>query len=359
MTKRLSPGLVLYGLIAILYSLMLIEIKPQDPAVFFLWLMSLWVVIVRLRFNLIARWYGLDLLAYAILLVCFDVALYLVVPSLVLFLSAGKTWPVGVFALSWFIVSPRTDSLLFFGVAGLLGGGVLFIWQRDVNAMRHEQDSLREKVYRLEQERALILKEQETLSRVSVLAERDRIAQKLHDDLGHQLTGALMALRAYVADRPDAQEHGSFAGLNNRLEGAVDSLKATVHATKPDEAVGLERFKTLIESFEAVPTKYAQSGDVSVLCVTHWHVLLGVLQESLTNVLKHADATQIDIDLTVTQQIIRLTVKNDRPRINRSKHGVGLIYMRRRLEALGGALNIQQDITFTVRALLPIELEVV
>lgn len=353
----LDPRTVLYGLLALLYLMMLIVIEPQDPAVFFLWLLSVAVLIVRLRFRLDTQWLLVDVLIYLALLLVEVRVVYLILPSLVLWMASGKLWAISLYMLIWVGLFRAIDATLFLGVMGGVGGGLLFVWQRDGARLRQDSDRLRDKVYRLEQERTRILQEQATLSRVSQLAERDRIAQALHDDLGHQLTGALMGLRAYQTAHPEAEKDTSFSALRQRLEGAVNSLRDTVQSTQPEESIGFEQFKVLLDTFDAVPLNYEQHGNLALLDMPHWHVLTSVLQEALTNALKHANATHIDVELTVTGQIVRLTLTNDGLEKRDTKHGQGLIYMRRRLEALGGTLNIQQARSFTLRAIVPLNLE--
>ena len=91
--------------------------------------------------------------------------------------------------------------------------------------------------------------------------------------------------------------------------------------------------------------------------------LFRVLQESLTNVHRHAKATRVDIDVQCTDEEVVLTVCDDGKGLNRdtllrfrSGHagGIGLAGMRERLAELGGTLDVESDSKGTrIRAKLP------
>lgn len=156
-------------------------------------------------------------------------------------------------------------------------------------------DDVREQLYQLNQENTELLESLEELSRLSTLAERDRLARKLHDDLGHELTGGLLALKAYESVVPESQQHSSFQALKSRLESSLTSLKDTVHGTEPEDKLAYERFQTMLDTFPGPPIKRHLSGDVAVITPEVWVRLLAVLKEGLTNVLKHAKPTYVDV----------------------------------------------------------------
>jgi signal transduction histidine kinase len=83
-----------------------------------------------------------------------------------------------------------------------------------------------------------------------------------------------------------------------------------------------------------------------------------IIQEALTNVVRHADAHHADITLTTSDGTLRLTVADDGHGIHdRSRDGaVGLASMRQRAEALQGTLRVESsDQGTTVMATLPLQ----
>ena len=357
MERYRRPTIMFYGLIGIIYLLMLLIIKPQEPAVFFLWLFSVSIIVVRLRFNLLSKYIVVDMLFYLALYWFYDIALILFIPTIVLGIYKGQGWLAFFALLVWVGLSQFDVESLILMVFASVTSVVLFSWEKDQSKNIHAIDDLRIKRYELEQERVTLLDAQDEISRLSVLTERDRIAQRLHDDLGHALTGALLASRAFESQLEEVVYNRSYQAVKKRLEEAVNSLKETVHHTRPEEEYGFERFKDLIASFEDAEVVFEQKGVLDRLKVTHWHLLYTVLKEALTNVQKHSLATLVEIELSVDERLARLTVKNDKITKKDSKSGVGLQYMRRRIEAVGGTLSVRKDFHFTLICIIPITLE--
>jgi two-component system, NarL family, sensor histidine kinase DesK len=357
MRLSLSPKQLLYVSLSILYGLILLVIKPQEPAVFFLWIVSVTVIVVRIRFNFRTHFIAIDFLIYLGLIWVYDIGIYLILPSVLLLIYEGKMEVIFWYLLLWLGFAFLNLESLLIGFITFMSGTILYVWETDKNKTVKTVDNLREKVYTLEQEKEQLILSQDEISRVSILSERDRIAHKLHDDLGHELTGALLALRAYESNNESALDNASFSSLKKRLEKSVKSLKNTVHQTKPEEIYGIERFNNLIEQFNYVKVDYSKKGFIDILNATHWHALLSVLKEALTNVQKHATPTFLSIELLVDENIVRLSITNDGINEVKATSGFGLSYMRRRVEGLGGTLIIRKTYHFTLICVLPIRLE--
>ncbi len=359
MLKPLAhPMYALYATMGILYSFIVIILQPQNPAVFFLFTLSIAIVVIRLRFDLRCRWIMVDIFGYLVLLIFFEVMALLIIPTLIMMLYYDKYYSVFIAALLWFGFFFLDVTILVLIVFMLFSGLFLNRWHLEVNRAKKNVDAARIKIYDLEREQDMILQTQDELSRVSILSERDRIAQKLHDDLGHELTGALLALRALASNQENLSEDAMFSALKTRLEGAVGQLKDTVQNTHPDTLHGFDAMKHLIERFTYADIYYQQDGDIGILSAHHWHVLLGVLKEALTNIQKHSQAKRVDVELFISQTVVRLMVKNDGVDGSNRSDGLGLKYMRRRIEALGGSMSVQSQMFFILVCVLPIDKEV-
>ena len=356
MSKQfVDPTHGLYALIGLLYGFMIVFLQPQEPAVFFLFTLSIAVLVVRLRFGFNCALIGIDLTVYLIVLMVFDEAALFVLPTLLMMLFYGKLYSVFIAFLLWFGFFFLDATMLLMVVLMLFSGFLLLIWNSELESKKSSIDRARIKLYNLEQEHDMILKTQDELSRVSALSERDRIAQKLHDDLGHELTGAVLALRALESNAKDLLEDKMFIALKQRLESSVTRLKETVQGTNPKEVNGFDAFKELAEAFEFAKVNFKQSGDLLKLGAHHWHILISVLKESLTNVQKHSQAQLVEVELLVTGAVVRLMVKNDGVIEGSHGDGFGLKYMRKRIESLGGNFSVQSNSYFTLVCVLPLQ----
>ncbi len=349
----IRPRTVLYGVLTIVHVFALWLIRPQEPAVFFLWITAAALLVVRMRFRLDNRWLFVDYAVYGTLSLFVETAFLLALMSLVLWLYKGTWWALFLFVPVWLLGDAAALDVLALMTLSAVSGALLNIWERETTALLKDMDTLREKRYDLERERHRLVETQDELSRLSVLAERDRIAEALHDDLGHELSGALLALRAYKTEREEALSHPSFSALESRLTSSVEKLKKTVSDASPEESHGLERLRSLIESFDACPLEYTENGPLNTVSILQWHTLESVLKEAFTNIFKHAKATRVDVQLNVDDVIVRLIVRNDGVSSRSERSGTGLQYMRRRIEAMGGSLSIDKGYRFTLVCVLP------
>jgi signal transduction histidine kinase len=212
--------------------------------------------------------------------------------------------------------------------------------------------------------------ERDSRARQLVVAERARVARELHDVIGHSLT--VIVLQAGAARRmwePDHEQAVTALNTVSRVarEGltellrSLDSLEGedgqplrSDRLAKPDGLVGRARLAGLDVSL-------AVEGSVLALDPALEHAAYRVLQEALTNVLKHAPRSQASVTLRYSDRQLDLEVVNfpisvSAPRKTNSS-GRGLIGMRQRVAALGGRLEVEEEANgrFELRAQFPIE----
>jgi len=340
-----------------LFCLTLFILRPQEPAVFFLWLISLSLLVIRFRFEKTDAWLLVESALWIIVAVFIDKAFLLAYPLAMLLIYHGRHYALALPFLLWLVFAFLDFEVLgaafFVSVSGIL----LKEWKAAQETAQKRVDTHREQIHGFEREREYLLANQEEVSRMSALSERDRIAQQLHDDLGHELTGALLALRAFEVKEPESSKNDSFRSLQGRLEASLAKLRETVENTKTEEELGFERFRDILQNFDYCPLEQTRRGDIEAITPMHWHLLASVVKEALTNVQKHSRASKVEIDLYVDASIVRLLVKNDGIREQEGKDGTGLRFMRRRLEGVGGTLSIHADYHFTIVCVIPLRLE--
>lgn len=355
MQRRLMWDVVF---IAILYTLIITAIKPQTPAVFLLVLLSVNLIVLRFRFRPLMRLLFIDIIAFFAVSLFWSPAFLLAMPAVYLLCREGQwRWVIPVPLL--IVVATPFDPWPYalFVLAGALGS-LVHTWQEEKARLLRSIDMEKKKRFEMQRERAELLSSQSEISRIATYSERDRIAQKLHDDLGHEITAGLLSLKAYMRqlEKGEADET-VLTAAKDRIENAATELKNTVHNTKPMSRYGLDAFEQAIERFPSNIT-YDNEGDIGQIGPFHWQVLNAVLKESLTNALKHAGDSAVRVTLEATKQIVRLSVENDAPAPPENQgRGYGLAFMRSRIEAFGGALSIQRGMTFKLIAILPIKEE--
>jgi signal transduction histidine kinase len=210
----------------------------------------------------------------------------------------------------------------------------------------------------------------EAEARRRVTDERLRIARDLHDVVGHQL--ALISVQAGVAsqvlpDRPDDAQR-ALAHVRQASRTALEDLGDTISllrdADQPsptDPAPGLASLPELIDTFERSGLRVAGDirGRVRDLPAAVDLAAYRIVQESLTNVVKHAQARVVRLVVDYRPAVLYLQVDNELSAVSAGRTGAaghGLIGMRERVNALGGsfAAGLRPGPGYRVTAALPL-----
>jgi signal transduction histidine kinase len=201
--------------------------------------------------------------------------------------------------------------------------------------------------------------------------ERRRVARDLHDTVGQTLTAlkiTLSTLERSVARYPRTDEF--LSELNGLADQALREIRTTSYLLHPpllDDSGFAAAAAWYVDGFNKrspiqvrlqLPEGIRLPGPAEI-------VLFRVLQESLTNITKHAGSATVDVFLQVDRDVISLSVRDygkgisaDRlAKMNGSGSdvGVGIAGMRERLKELGGKLEIESDSTGALlRASIPL-----
>ncbi|MER6527962.1 HAMP domain-containing sensor histidine kinase [Streptomyces sp. NPDC001508] len=194
---------------------------------------------------------------------------------------------------------------------------------------------------RLEQERATssarVLLAQE--------AERRRIAQELHDEVGQSLTAVLLALKR-AADEAEEPLCGELRQVQEITRESLDEVRRLARRLRPgvlDDLGLVSALTSLTHDFAThtglrVQRRFA--ADLPALEPETELVLYRVTQESLTNAARHADAERVVVALQHTDDAVVLAVTDDGRGMKAAREGAGIRGMRERALLIGAALDI-------------------
>jgi len=186
----------------------------------------------------------------------------------------------------------------------------------------------------------------------AVTAERNRMARDIHDTLAQGFTGVIVQLEAVEEAMSRNQAVKASGHLDRAGELARESLREarrSVQALRPqalEEKQLSEALKDLIErmtSGTTVRAEFTLQGEQQKL-PPEWETnLLRIGQEVLTNVLRHARASEFNVLLVFDGREIRLDLRDNGCGFDpqRRHEGFGLQGMRERAEGMGGQLTIQ------------------
>lgn len=199
--------------------------------------------------------------------------------------------------------------------------------------------------------------------------ERGRLAHELHDELGQIQTAILLGLKAVTnaASLDDARERAE--ALHDLAVSAMDSTRRMARALSPSVLVDFG----LAKAFERLCEDLSAATGVQVVCDTELGstrfaaaaeiAVYRVGQEAVTNALKHARATRVNVAVRHNSGELCLVVRDDGCGFSdhaatsgdRAPGGLGLSGMRERVVLLGGRFSIRGDAGAgtTVEAAIP------
>ena len=191
--------------------------------------------------------------------------------------------------------------------------------------------------------RILASHQQQEIEQVK-LRERAELARELHDTVAHYVSAiAVQAQAGQVAaqQQPDAPI-GALKNIEQAATQTLSELRAMVKTLRQDGFAATDPGKTLVDvdsllSPLDLSIRKEFAGNLEALPVTIQGALYRVIQESLTNIQRHAvGATNVTIKLTATNEQAELTITNNGRVHNVNSSGFGLIGMAERIQLLEG-----------------------
>lgn len=182
-------------------------------------------------------------------------------------------------------------------------------------------------------------------------SERQRLAQELHDELGQSLT-AIKVMTVTVAKLENGantlikSSTDQVVSICDHLMGVVRSMMQQLHPLILTE-LGLKA------ALEDLIAHWQQRHDLTIVFVCHGEIeclpeticihIFRMVQEGLTNVLRHANASAVSIDLSIDEnQQLRLVMRDNGQGCDTAhiQKGFGLLSMRERVRSLQGEFHI-------------------
>lgn len=192
--------------------------------------------------------------------------------------------------------------------------------------------------------------------------ERNRLAREIHDTLGHTLTGIATGLDACLAlmDVSPEQTRKQLLLLSEVSREGIKDIRRSVNELRPD---ALERL-SLSVAIRKMITDMSRASDVQIYFETEEknmkfdedeeNAIYRVIQESITNAIRHGRAKHIWISFQKTEGEILLLIKDDGIGCKEIKNGFGTRHIVERIEMLGGRVTFDGQHGFMVTAYIPI-----
>jgi len=300
-------------------------------------------------------------------LVPFDVIAFLAGASAVFLLAQLRDWRQAVAGLAMAVgveaIVVRNDPRGQLGQFIFVSLIFAVVWVVGFTLGRKfaEADEAKERAARAERER-------EARARAAVAEERARIARELHDVVGHSvsvMTVQASGVRRLLRPEQEREREALLIVERTGREALAEMRRMVGVLRRPEEAPALapqpslEHVDRLIEqACEAgLPVELRVEGEATELPAGVDLTAYRLVQEGLTNALKHARATRAEVIVNYLDGQIEVTVSDDGAGLgNGDGGGHGLVGMRERVSVYGGELDAgpQPGGGFRLRARLPL-----
>ncbi|XLS29297.1 sensor histidine kinase [Flavobacteriaceae bacterium M23B6Z8] len=242
-------------------------------------------------------------------------------------------------------------------IAWSLGGIVVVLAVIGTLAFTNQQRKrkIAEQQQQLEQEKVnQLLKDQELQSIDAMISgqekERQRLANDLHDNLGSLLATLKLHFENYKGQTQNAQQEKILNNTDQLLDEAYQKVRGMAH----NRNTGVVAKYGLLPAIENFAAKVSASQRLNI--DVHYNdfeerlensteiTLFRIVQELITNVIKHAKATEVQLQLTAHEDQINILIEDNGKGFDASaitpKEGMGLHSIKKRVELVGGTFEI-------------------
>lgn len=192
--------------------------------------------------------------------------------------------------------------------------------------------------------------------------ERNRLAREIHDSLGHTLTGISAAIDACITtvEKAPVETRERLEAIAEVTRQGLDDVRRSVRELKPDPEEVLDLEYALIKMINNINTMtstrvYFESNlDQLKLDEDEENTIYRVVQESVTNAIRHGKASKIWIRIRRMNSELVVTVQDNGVGSASIKKGFGLTHITERVRLLNGTVAFDGSRGFSVTAKIPI-----
>ncbi|TNC20054.1 sensor histidine kinase [Amycolatopsis alkalitolerans] len=280
-------------------------------------------------------------------------AYFIAVYTVARYLPWSRSAPASAVALVVLLTHLLTNRAAFGGALGLLPGAAWAIVPFALGLIVRVQ-------------REAVARERAEEVRKHAYDERLRVAQEVHDVVGHGLAAIKMQAEIalhLLAEKPE-QAETALTAISRTSTEALDEVRATLAVVRREDdarapAPSFNRLEELRERMteSGMRIDLTTTGSPRELPVAADLAGYRVVQESLTNVLRHGAGNTATVRVSWEDDGVEIAVGNPSPEVPTSRDGLGIPGMRRRITSLGGTFSAGPtgDGRFEVRARIPLE----
>lgn len=200
-----------------------------------------------------------------------------------------------------------------------------------------------------------LLEKQDYEINIATLKERNRIAREIHDTVGHLLSSSILQIGALISTSKDEIIKDNLEIIKSTLSQGMDSIRCSIHDMH-DEYVDLENeIKSIVNNFNFCNISFnydIQNNPNKKIKFC----FISIIKEALSNIIKHSDATQVNITLREHPALYQLVISDNGNKKNaENTDGIGIKNMIDRVNSLNGIININNQNGYFIFISIPKE----
>ena len=166
-----------------------------------------------------------------------------------------------------------------------------------ISTLKVDNEKLKEKNEALRGRLDMGVEYENQLKYLTQMEERNSLAQKIHDKVGHTIAGSLIQLEAafLMLDKDQNMAREMLSNVVNHLKDGIESIRSTLRNIKPaPEQLGINRLKAMLDEFSvnnAIRTSLNYNGGLEPIIHTQWKIIMDNTREALTNTSKYGAAS--------------------------------------------------------------------
>ena len=220
---------------------------------------------------------------------------------------------------------------------------------------------------RLRMQNTKLLSARDTEIHNAQLAERNRIARDIHDNVGHMLSRALLQMGALLSIHKEEPVHSQLEGVRETLDTAMDNIRSSVHDLHDDS---IDVRSAIYQMAKPLEERFILHIDIDIsdnMPRNIKYACIGITKECISNIIKHSRNSDVSINLGEHPSFYQLIIHDygksedesaehiqiGTSKYNNKSNGMGLENIQSRVDSVNGSLNITNEDGFRIFVSIP------
>ncbi len=217
----------------------------------------------------------------------------------------------------------------------------------------NQRDEFTELSINLEKKLKQVINSQDAEINLATLNERNRIAREIHDNVGHLLSSSIIQIGAIMAITNEEATKNMLNNVKTTLDSGMNSIRSSIHDLHDDSFDLYSQLNKLVDEFTFCKARLVFDIETE-LSGSIKYTIIAIVKESLVNVIKHSNASEVKISCYEHPKIIQLIIHDNGTKKNiKKENGIGLENISQRVANLDGYVNFDRSDGFKIFVSFP------